>query len=247
MPSWPPPHGPVHIATHCTPALPTASWGSEEAATRQRGGRLVPQTGPRVCHTWGTRTQSEVPHCVEARGARMEGGPGDPDVITVRLWSRMEHTTIGGLRYPGRGPVRPASGRRPERATSSWRRPRRPCPIRRTRCGRRRLPCTGSAGRSGPAAPVGRAGHGRRGALERGGHATTLRSRIIARWPACDLVLHALTSAMPAPLIGPMDPAELPGGWTIRSANSRGHHPRSRHSARWGRSVPMTESLPWPG
>src|SRR6478736_3672474 len=87
--------------------------------------RLVPQTGPRVCHTWGTRTQSEVPHCVEARGARMEGGPGDPDVITVRHWSRMEHTTIGGLLYPGRGPVRPASGRRPERATASWRRARR--------------------------------------------------------------------------------------------------------------------------
>ncbi|HEV7453019.1 MAG TPA: hypothetical protein VGO16_16870 [Pseudonocardiaceae bacterium] len=25
------------------------------------------------------------------------------------------------------------------------------------------------------------------------------------------------------------------------------HHPRARHSARWGRSMPTVESLPWPG
>ena len=26
-----------------------------------------------------------------------------------------------------------------------------------------------------------------------------------------------------------------------------GYQPRSRHSARWGRSAPSVESLPWPG
>lgn len=48
--------------------------------------------------------------------------------------------------------------------------------------------------------------------------------------------------------------AAISGSGAPREAASRtarssldGYQPRARHSARWGRSVPMVVSLPWPG